>query len=153
MTISHSGGQRAANSLGPRQSVSNGFVTSGRAPRHHGPPQLSVGDLVPRLRSLNYLGDASKSAVVANLSSAEDGSYISLHFLRGGRWTVPLLHTGVEATHRKVGSSILQLDYWSMNVTVIATLSSNASSVVLDVSALPGNYEIARSSSGYVAFV
>mmetsp|Transcript_74921 Transcript_74921/g.148879 ORF Transcript_74921/g.148879 Transcript_74921/m.148879 type:complete len:184 (-) Transcript_74921:131-682(-) len=101
----------------------------------------TFGSLVP---SQSYLDDVSKSALVANLMSATDGSYIFLHFLRPGRWTVPLWHTGTLA-HAKW--EVRAMDYWAMKVTVRATLSGNTSNAVIDVPAVPGNYEIVRVAS------
>ena len=104
----------------------------------------SFGTLVP---SQSYLDDTSKSALVANLMSAADGSYVFLHFLRSGRWTVPLWHDA--GTHASAGSrwEVRKIDYWSKSVTVLTTLAADARSAVIDVPAIPGNYEIARISA------
>lgn len=98
----------------------------------------SFGDLVP---SQSYFDDTSKSDPVADLMSAADGSYIFLRFLRPGRWTVPLWKTGVDASHKW---EVRYLDYWRMTVSVVSTLPGEATSAVIDVPAIPGNFEIAR---------
>ena len=79
--------------------------------------------------------------------SAADGSYVFLHFLRSGRWTVPLWHDA--GTHASAGArwEVRKIDYWSKSVTVLTTLAADARSAVIDVTAIPGNYEIARISA------
>ena len=108
----------------------------------------SFGSLVP---SQSYLDDTSKSALVTNLMSASDGSYIFLHFLRSGRWTVPLWHDASQATVTSAKWEVRKIDYWSKSVTVLQTLAADAVAAVIDVPAIPGNYEIARIASAKLA--
>merc|ERR1712224_574629 len=100
----------------------------------------AFGDLVP---SQSYFDDTSKSALVANLMSASDGSYTLLHFLRSGRWTVPLWSTAPAGSSSNNKWEVRFIDYWRMTITVIATLPADAKHAVIDVPATPGNYEIA----------
>jgi len=98
------------------------------------------GDLIP---SQSYFGDESHSAYAANLMTSADGSYQFIHFNRPGRWEVPLSPTpsSLRGAHDQVWE-VRFLDYWSMEVKVIATLPANSRSATIDVSAIPGNYEI-----------
>jgi len=82
----------------------------------------AFGRLVP---SQSYLGDESHSDNVVDLLSATDGSYLFLHFLRAGRWTVPLAHTGSSEGHTW---EVYYLDYWNMKVETLFQLPSNATS-------------------------
>jgi hypothetical protein len=75
--------------------------------------------------------------------SATDGSYAFLHFMRTGRWTVPLWRTAAVASDETASWEVRLLDYWGMKVTVLASLPGDANSAVIDVPALPANYEIA----------
>ena len=102
---------------------------------------MVYGSLVP---SQSYLGDTSQSAFAANLLSARDGSYVFVHFLRPGRWVVPLAHARAHGANRRVNGTwhVRFLDYWGMRVSAVATLPANASSAVIDAPAVPANYEL-----------
>ena len=99
----------------------------------------AFGNLVP---TQSYLNDASKSSIVANLLSASNGSYIFAHFLRSGRWTVPLWSS--VGRDDDANWEVRLMDYWGMKVSVLATLTGNASSATIDVPAVPANYELVR---------
>lgn len=96
----------------------------------------AFGTLSP---SVEYFDDGSKSAVVANMLSAVDGRFFALHFLRSGRWTVPLPAGSAQAAG---GWEVRSLDYWAMRLTVVARLPHNATGASLSVPATPANFEI-----------
>ena len=100
------------------------------------------GTLVP---SQTYFDDASHSALVADVLASPDGSYRFVHFLRSGRWTVPL---GAADASRTDAWEVRALDYWGMKVAVVQTLPHDAANATIDVASIPANFEIAR-ASGY----
>jgi len=91
---------------------------------------------------------------VANVLSS--GDFLSLHFLRPGRWIVPLPTTtrtalaGEAARSTATGGvgvggwEVRLVDYWGMTVKVIGTVGAGAVNCTIDVPEIPGNYEIAR---------
>lgn len=98
------------------------------------------GDLVP---TQSFLDDNSDSGLVVNLMSATDGSYMLLHFLRPGRWEVPLHHAAAfEEGKTNSTWELRRLDYWNMQVTTLAEISSDAASAIIDVASIPSNFEI-----------
>lgn len=93
-----------------------------------------------------YCGDADTGAgYVANVLSSAD--FLSLHFLRPGRWSVPLEgmhHTGATTN---AAWEVRKIDYWARTVTKLAEVAANASHIQLDVPEIPGNYEILRAGT------
>ena len=94
------------------------------------------GELVP---SQSYLGDESHSDLVVDLVSATDGSYQLLHFLRAGRWEVPLAYNGLNENRTW---HVRYLDYWNMKILPVVQLPLHETHAVIDVPSIPANYEI-----------
>jgi hypothetical protein len=94
--------------------------------------------------------------LVANMLSAPKpkGDFYSLHFVRPGKWTIPLgsASAGAAAAASDAGFAsatweVRYLDYWDMTVTVLAKLPMGTANATIDVPEIPGNYEIALSVS------
>jgi hypothetical protein len=76
----------------------------------------------------------------------QSADFLSLHFLRPGRWAVPL-PTAAESDGSVAaggGWEVRLVDYWSMTVKVIGSVEAGAKNCTIDVPEIPGNYEIAR---------
>ena len=91
--------------------------------------------------SQEYFDDHSHASFVADMLSSKDRDFFALHFSRPGRWTVPLPGAG------GAGWEVRALDYWARTVSVVATLPADAAGATIDVPALPGNYEVARTGA------
>ena len=97
-------------------------------------------DFTTLVPSQTYFGDSDHDSFVANVLAAPDGSFQLLHFLRPGRWTVPLAPVGVV----KTGASwqVRAVDYWNMDIAVVQTVAADAANVTIDVPEIPGNFEV-----------
>ena len=103
----------------------------------------------------SVLGNKQDSAwmmlgfVVNILSDAKD--FLSLHFLRPGRWEVPLptVGSGTQGAAPRAGWEVRQLDYWAMTVEVIGAAQAGAAAVSIDVPEIPGNFEVVRAGASW----
>ena len=95
------------------------------------------------------LGNAQDSTVVNILSDAKD--FLSLHFLRPGRWEVPLptVGSGTQGAGPRAGWEVRKVDYWAMTVEVIGTAEAGAAAVSIDVPEIPGNFEVVRAGASW----
>lgn len=95
-----------------------------------------------------YFGDANTGAgYVANVLSSAD--FLSLHFLRPGRWSVPLQGMHDTEASANAGWEVRKIDYWAMTVKKVGEIAADASAIELDVPEIPGNYEIVRAGMSW----
>ena len=102
-------------------------------------------DFTTLVPSQTYFGDSDHDSFVANVLAAPDGSFQSLHFLRPGRWTVPL--ASVAGTNAGARWHVRAVDYWNMDVAVVQAVAADAANVTIDVPEIPGNFEVVLTAS------
>lgn len=83
--------------------------------------------------SLEAFGNSN--GIVAHMLS-KPHIFHALHFLRSGRWTVPLSAVG-EGTWQ-----VKHMDYWQMTEKVVKVLPADATEMTVDVTATPYNMEL-----------
>jgi hypothetical protein len=138
----------------------HGHVHHGRAAASLATPLFppDLGSLVP---TQQHFGTNSSEPPAANMLANsrtqcnDETTFMFLHFLRNGSWTIPL-HSSAGAsasagstgyTHTKAGGhtpwSLIQVDYWAMTLRE-TVIPPNATYITVDVSALPHNIIIKR---------